>query len=118
MVTDPDELNGQVIRRAAELLEAGWQPRSLAEDADGMEVDNASPEAAAYCVVGALWRAADEIAGLDGDAVELMESAAEQVAQSVREDALPGDGPVEIGEWESAPDRTAEEVVEAVRKAV
>jgi hypothetical protein len=50
-------MHQKVLLRAAELVELGWTRGTAARDADGQKVRSTSPQATAWCVVGAVDRA-------------------------------------------------------------
>jgi hypothetical protein len=57
----------QILQRARNLIEAGWIQGGFAKDAKGNRVACTSPDAVCFCAVGALLRAAHEIAPSDHD---------------------------------------------------
>src|SRR4051795_3059614 len=50
-----------IMRRAIELVEAGWTQYTYARDMKGAFVNCHSPEAVSFCAVGAVMRAMDEV---------------------------------------------------------
>ncbi len=55
----------KILTRAAELVALGWTRGTAARDAGGRKVPSTAPQAAAWCVVGAIDRALYEQHGLD-----------------------------------------------------
>jgi ketosteroid isomerase-like protein len=62
-------LNHMILERAIELVEAGWAQGVWAHDARGMPCDWQSDDAVAFCVVGAILRAHQELLGVSQDRV-------------------------------------------------
>jgi hypothetical protein len=58
-------MHQKLLLRAAELVELGWTRGTAARDVDGQKVRSTSPQATAWCVVGAVDRALDELLNLD-----------------------------------------------------
>lgn len=52
-----------ILQRAIELVEAGWTQHTVARTAKGTFVDWRSSQAVAFCAVGAILRAMDEVLG-------------------------------------------------------
>lgn len=50
-------MSPKAYQRAAELVEGGFAKETLARDAQGKEVDVASPNAVSFCIMGAMMRA-------------------------------------------------------------
>jgi hypothetical protein len=50
-------MHQKLLLRAAELVELGWARGTAAKGADGQKVRSTSPQATAWCVVGAVERA-------------------------------------------------------------
>jgi hypothetical protein len=48
-------MHQKLLLRAAELVEQGWTRGTAARDAAGQKVRSISPQATAWCVVGARW---------------------------------------------------------------
>lgn len=92
----------QVLREAAALVEKGHCKGEYARDAQGLKVDRDSPSAVSWCAFGAIARANGTL--LNDQAV-----ACESALEAVVED--------DVQEWNDAPERTAAEVAEAMRKA-
>ncbi len=59
------EMHQKILLRAAEVVVLGWTRRTAARDARGQKVRSTSPQAAAWCVVGAVDRALYELLTLD-----------------------------------------------------
>jgi hypothetical protein len=59
----------KILLRAAELIDQGWTRGTAARDADGQKVRSTSPQASAWCVVGAMDRALHELLNLDAYAL-------------------------------------------------
>ncbi len=55
----------KILTRAAELVAQGWTRGTAARDAEGRKVRSTAPEAATWCVVGAIDRALYELVGVD-----------------------------------------------------
>lgn len=62
-------IHQKILIRAAELVEQGWTRGTAARDADSQKVRSTSPQAAAWCVVGALDRALYELLNVDAYAL-------------------------------------------------
>ena len=96
-------IKAAIYLRAAELVEMGHCKHHIAERADGLEVWPDSPEAVAWCYVGAMSKARDEIGGnvpnyhgafADGDVINWNNNPSttkEMVAAKLRSQAF-GDG--------------------------
>ncbi len=55
----------KILNCAAELVALGWTRGTAARDAHGQKVPSTAPQAAVWCVVGAIDRALYELFGLD-----------------------------------------------------
>jgi hypothetical protein len=62
-------IHQKILVRAAELVEQGWTRGTAARDACGQKVRSTSPQATAWCVVGAVDRAVYELLNLDAYAL-------------------------------------------------
>ncbi len=51
----------QVFAEAKKLIEQGWIRGDLAQDKDGKSVDPSDPSACQFCLLGALYKACEEI---------------------------------------------------------
>lgn len=61
---DTKATDADILRRARSILEEkGWTQEKEARNAFGIEVDATYPEAACFCTIGAIRRAAYEITG-------------------------------------------------------
>ena len=58
-------IHQRILLRAAELVATGWTRRTAARGADGQKLRSTSPQAAAWCAVGAMDRALYELVNLD-----------------------------------------------------
>ncbi len=58
-------MHEKILLRAAELIGMGWTRATAARDAAGQKVRSTAPQAAAWCVVGAVDRALDELLNVD-----------------------------------------------------
>ena len=58
-------MHEKLLVRAAELVELGWTRGTAARDTKGQKVRSTSPQATAWCVVGAVDRALYELLNLD-----------------------------------------------------
>ena len=58
-------MHEKLLLRAAELVAMGWTRETAARDANGQKVRSTAPQATAWCVVGAVDRALDELLTLD-----------------------------------------------------
>ena len=54
-------MHQKLLLRAAELVAMGWTRGTAARDATGQKVRSTAPQATAWCVVGAVDRALDEL---------------------------------------------------------
>ena len=54
-------MHEKILLRAAELVAMGWTRGTAARDATGQKVRSTAPQATAWCVVGAVDRALDEL---------------------------------------------------------
>lgn len=107
----------EILTRASVLVAGGWAQGVLAVTADDRECDTKSPEAASFCVIGAIDRAAIDLKianGLDFFA-----------AWRVLHNAIPADfqkknarshGAALVA-WNNAHERTAEEVCATLNAA-
>lgn len=59
------EMHEKILLRAAELVAMGWTRGTAARDATGQKVRSTTPQAAAWCVVGAVDRALYDLWALD-----------------------------------------------------
>lgn len=95
----------QVLLRAAELVGRGWCQGTYALDAEGRQVDPTQPEAVAWCVAGAMIRAAFELAPNIADAQSLYSEAyARFIGQAGS-----------VATWNDRRGRTKDEVIEELR---
>ena len=92
------------LRCAVERVRRGWCQHELAVDADGEAIAPDDPEAAAWCLVGAV------------DAGVLETTGCVEDANAVLMRLRGGGGP--LSEWNDEPGRTAEEVVERLEGAL
>jgi hypothetical protein len=58
-------MHEKILLRAAELVAMGWTRGTAARDASGQKVRSTAPQATAWCVVGAVDRALNELWNLD-----------------------------------------------------
>lgn len=87
------------LDRAIALVERGWTKHAYARDAEGGNVDESAASACSWCIQGALFRA--------GAGTEVQEAVEEEVATRT--------GAEYIHEFNDAPERTKEEVLELLR---
>lgn len=111
-------MDAKVLRRAAELVDQGhcqWYP---ALDEHGLSCSPIEPEAAAWCLTGAIERAAYELLGTnprvdrerpDYRVNERLFRAVGGALRDVKPEAWPGP------EWNNAEGRTADEVATVLR---
>ena len=62
-------MHEKILLRAAELVAMGWTRRTAARDATGQKVRSTAPQAAAWCILGAVDRALYELLNVDVYAV-------------------------------------------------
>lgn len=100
----------KVLERAKELLnEKGWCQGDLAKGAHGEVVDLLDPQAAAFCLVGAIR------CQRDGTSTNARLSAGIYLANVVG--CLRGDW-LTVPDYNDAPGRTKEEIMEVLTKAI
>ena len=63
MITDQHIIH-QVLGVAKGLIQKGWTTGVMARDANGSDVDPLDPAACQWCLVGALYRAFQDVTGL------------------------------------------------------
>lgn len=103
-MNDP-RMAAKVLRRAAEIVEQGFCQGHLAVNTEGRYVDELSPTATAWCALGAMCLAAHQVTGSRSNDLGAW-SALNALVQ-----------PTLIHEWNNAPERTADEVAQALRDA-
>ena len=93
------------LREAARLVRQGWCQGRLAETAHGAEVHPCSPEAARWCLVGAVVRATG-----NGDSYPVLDAVIAHLGFDRRGESL--------RDWNDAPGRTVDEVAAVLLGAV
>jgi len=130
MMSDLPPLS-KVLTRTAEHLEQGWCQRTFAQDAQGRSVAPVAPDAARWCVEGAVTRALVELCPealttypVKGNGLFLTAAGGKLYCDSVdRIGALLFGPPLQItwlkkvADWNDAACRTDADVVAAVRRA-
>ncbi len=101
----------EVLLSAAELIEKGWCQRDMAQDSKGVGISSVSPDAARWCLLGAVRRS---ILGLDAN--EANPSAWEMLDRA--SDYLRANLPYgsRITSWNDSSKRTKEDVIQLLRK--
>jgi len=96
----------ETLRKAADLCAKGWTQGVMARDAKGKEVPASSPDAVCWCADGAMLAAS-------GDGGIYRDGHTYRPARAASYSAF-GCGPFEFND---APNRTADEVIRALRAA-
>lgn len=96
-----------ILNKAADLLEQGFLKGRLAADSRGRTTGATSPDATAFCSIGAII-AAESRLGIAGRKTRCVSALVE---------GFLGLEPYGIVEWNNDPERTQDEVVTAFRKA-
>lgn len=93
----------EVLRKARELVAAGWTQGHYALDADGKVTEDSSPTACKFCMAGALFRVTN--------------SQADEVWREARRALKAAIGDTLVS-FNDAPKRTQDEVVDAFDRAI
>ena len=117
------------FEKAIRYIEYGFTPRKLAEDEFGLECHLFSHGAVKWCAVGAViigmrsifprhWVSADVFPEWQQDAIPIVKQAIVEEGQPVEmKDPKPSAFSF-VCRWEETPGRTAEEVVQVLKKSV
>ena len=97
-----------VLLKAASIVEEGWCQGHLHRNKDG-DVTYSGEQAARSCAAGAIARASDQLSGDLGTLSNLGSTARRGLRKQL--------GLISIPVWNDHPDRTADEVAEAMRVA-
>lgn len=104
-------LVAKALRDAADLIETkGWTQGAIARHEDGGETDADDPDAACFCVNGAMW-AVTRQAPRDGTFSALYDTARSRLYHEIC-----NEGYDMTEEWNDAPGRTAAEVIAKLRE--